>query len=211
MFLEGSGSDGSRLTLGSLCVPQPFLEGSCSGKGSKRRCNSALCGCAECVVEGKKFSKAWSTHRMRLNENFSKRSVGKTGCFEERGSTSVLGCAPCFQGFCGLKGPSVFHEGSADLISSFCGKLTVFRTKVATLLNDRETCSHFSQFIRYSSVVMPLLSQMSMDDSSWWLLDSGASATVLAERFATCYGVTKKSGGHNGDQFKAANGTAVNS
>ena len=57
--------------------------------------------------------------------------------------------------------------------------------------------SKFSQFVRYSSVVMPLLSQMSMDDSSWWLLDSGASATVLAERFATSYGV------------KAANGTAV--
>ena len=57
---------------------------------------------------------------------------------------------------------------------------------------------------------MPLLSQMSMDDSSWWLLDSGASATVLAEGFATCYGVSKKSGGHHGDQFKAANGTAVN-
>ena len=57
---------------------------------------------------------------------------------------------------------------------------------------------------------MPLLSQMSMDDSSWWLLDSGASATVLAERFATCYGVSKKLGNHHGDQFKAANGTAVN-
>ena len=30
-------------------------------------------------------------------------------------------------------------------------------------------------------MVMPLLPHMSMDDSSWWLLDSGASATVLAE------------------------------
>ena len=104
----------------------------------------------------------------------------------------------------------VSHGSSADLVSHFCGRLTVFRTRIATFLNDQETCSHFSQFVRYSSVVMPLLSQMSMDDSSWWLLDSGASATVLAERFATCYGVPKKSGGHNGDQFKAANGTAVN-
>ena len=73
LFLEGSGSDGSCLTLGSSrCSPQRFLEGSCSGKGSKRRCNSALCGCPECVVEGKKFSQAWSTHRMRLNEKSSK-------------------------------------------------------------------------------------------------------------------------------------------
>ena len=61
LFLEGSGSAGSRLTLGSLCDPQPFLEGSCSGKGSKKRCNSVLCGCPECVVEGKRFTQAWST------------------------------------------------------------------------------------------------------------------------------------------------------
>ena len=147
---------------------------------------------------------------MRLNEKFSKGSVGRPVSFENKGSTSVLGCATCFSRFCDLKGPDGFHGDSKDLISSFCGKLTVFRTKVATFLNDRETCSHFTQFLRYSSVVMPLLSQMSMDDSSWWLLDSGASATVLAERFATCYGVSKKSGGHNGDQFKAANSAAVN-
>ena len=169
-----------------------------------------MCGCSDCVVEDRKFSKAWSTHRMRLNEKSSKRFVKDSDDSETKGSTSVLGCSTCFSNFCNLKGPDGFHWDSRDLISSFCGKLTVFRTKVATFLNDRETCSHFSQFIRYSSVVMPLLSQMSMDDSSWWLLDSGASATVLAERFATCYGVTKKSGGHNGDQFKAANGTAVN-
>ena len=169
-----------------------------------------MCGCSDCVVEDRKFSKAWSTHRMRLNEKSSKRFVKDSDDSETKGSTSVLGCSTCFSNFCNLKGPDGFHGDSRDLISSFCGKLTVFRTKVATFLNDRETCSHFSQFIRYSSVVMPLLSQMSMDDSSWWLLDSGASATVLAERFATCYGVTKKSGGHNGDQFKAANGTAVN-
>ena len=130
--------------------------------------------------------------------------------FETKGSTSVLRCSTCFPSFCNLKGSNGFHGGSEDLISKFCGRLTVFKTKVATFLNDRETCSHFSQFVRYSSVVMPLLSQMSMDDSSWWLLDSGASATVLAERFATCYGVSKKLGNHHGDQFKAANGTAVN-
>ena len=207
LFLEGSGSDVSCLTLGSLCDPQPFLEGSCSGKGSKRRCDSVMCGCSDCVFEDRKFSRAWSTHRMRLNEESSKRFVKES---DEKGSTSVLGCSTCFSNFCNLKGPDGFHGDSRDLISSFCGKLTVFRTKVATFLNDRETCSHFSQFVRYSSVVMPLLSQMSMDDSSWWLLDSGASATVLAERFATCYGVSKKLGNHHGDQFKAANGTAVN-
>ena len=40
-------------------------------------------------------------------------------------------------------------------------------------------------------------------------MDSGA--TVLAARFAKCYGVPERdSNGHHGDQFKAANGTAVN-
>ena len=63
-----------------------------------------------------------------------------------------------------------------------------------TIVDHRDTCSHFSEFTKYSSAVMPLLSQMSMDDSSWWLLDSGASATGRAERFATCYGVSKKLG-----------------
>jgi len=115
----------------------------------------------------------------------------------------------CWSGFCCLKGPEGFCEGSGDLVSQFRGRLTVVKTKFGTFLNDCDTCSKFSQFVRYSSVVMPLLSQMSMDDSSWWLLDSGASATVLAERFATSYGVPRNSGGHQGDQFKAANGTAV--
>ena len=78
----------------------------------------------------------------------------------ETSSASVLGCSPCFPSFCNLKGPDGLYGDSKDLISSFCGKLTVFRTKGATFLNDRETCSHFSQFVRYSSVVMPLLSQM---------------------------------------------------
>ena len=210
LFLEGSGSDGSRLTLGSMCVPQPFLEGSCSDRGSKKERKSVLRGCPGCFDESRQFSRAWSTHRMRLNEKKSKE-LRKQGVDDQPRQNLFQKSSDCFPGFCGLKGPSGLHEGSADLVSQFCGRLTVFRTRVATFLNDHDTCSHFSQFVRYSSVVMPLLSQMSMDDSSWWLLDSGASATVLAERFATCYGIPKKSVGHNnGDQFKAANGTAVN-
>ena len=105
------------------------------------------------------------------------------------GMSSSSKVPTCWSGFCGLKGPEGFCEGSGDLVSQFRGRLTVFKTKFGTFLNDCDTCSKFSQFVRYSSVVMPLLCQMSMDDSSGWLLDSGASATVLAERFATSYGV----------------------
>lgn len=47
--MEGSGSDGS--------IPQPS-EGSCSGKGSgsKKRCNSVICGCEICVEKSGEFS-----------------------------------------------------------------------------------------------------------------------------------------------------------
>ena len=220
LFLEDSGLDEglpsvSELSHGSMhVVPQPFGQGSCSGRGSKKRCKSVICGCVECVEEGRRFSSAWSTHRMRIHERNSKGLVSGEKLVSgdgigNVGMSSSSKVSTCWSGFCGLKGPEGFCEGSGDLVSQFRGRLTVFKTKFGTFLNDCDTCSKFSQFVRYSSVVMPLLSQMSMDDSSWWLLDSGASATVLAERFATSYGVPRNSGGHQGHQFKAANGTAV--
>ena len=221
LFLEGSGSDGSCLTLGSTCsVPQPFLEGSGSEQGSQKGCKF-FCSCVSCEKVSKEFSKAWSTHRMRVNE---KKSKGAFVCKENLISKEEVVCkddlisvssVSCFEKFCGLKAPtglcSGFVSNSEALVSQFHGKMTIFKTRCSTFLNHPETCSPFSQFVRYSSVVMPLLSQMSMDDASWWLLDSGASATVLAERFAKCYGVPKEfSDNYHGDQFKAANGTAVN-
>ena len=55
----------------------------------------------------------------------------------------------------------------------------------------------------------PLMSQLCLDDATWWLLDSGASATVIAERYAKVYGVSAMCAGSGDDQFKAANGTPV--
>ncbi|MCV6574646.1 MAG: hypothetical protein OIF58_02830, partial [Cohaesibacter sp.] len=48
LFLEGqgSGSDGSEVLGSSRRAPQPFLEGSCSGRGSKKSCKSVLRGCS---------------------------------------------------------------------------------------------------------------------------------------------------------------------
>ena len=211
LFLEDLDSTGL-IPGSSRRAPQPFLEGSCSVRGSKTGCSSVLCGCSECVAKDSRFSRAWSNHRMQMNEKKSKGFVASETVLNEAVlHDSFSPKVPfCFSGLFGLKGPTDICESSEDLISQFRGKLTVFRTKVDTFLNHCETCSKFSQFARYSSVVMPLLSQMSLDDSSWWLLDSGASATVLAERFASCYGVSRNSGGHQGDKFKAANGTAVN-
>ena len=48
-----------------------------------------------------------------------------------------------------------------------------------------------------------------MDDSTWWLLDSGASTTVLAERFAKFYGVDTRDLPQDASQYRAANGTEV--
>ena len=199
-----------------------FVEGSGS-EGFEKKCRSVFCSCSECVLKDSSFSCAWSTHRMKLNEEKSKGSVLEESVLQDDFSHSTVlqdvceptSCFPtkvpsCLSGLYGLKGPTGFSGGSEDLVSQFHGKLTVFKTKFDTFLNHCDTCSKFSEFVRYSHVVMPLLSQMTMDDSSWWLLDSGASATVLAERFATAYGIRKNSGGHQGDKFKAANGTAVN-
>ena len=117
----------------------------------------------------------------------------------------------CLSGLCGLKGPVGFCEGSGDLVSQFRGRLTVFRTQVSTFLNDDcDSCSKFACLNRFSGILWPLLSQLSVDDASWWLLDSGASATVLAQRFAHLYGCSKTDVRDlDGSKFRAANGSIV--
>ena len=171
LFLEDSGLDEglpsvSELSHGSMhVVPQPFGQGSCSGRGSKKRCKSVICGCVECVEESRRFSSAWSTHRMRIHERNSKGLVSGEKLVSgdgigNVGMSSSSKVPTCWSGFCGLKGPEGFCEGSGDLVSQFRGRLTVFKTKFGTFLNDCDTCSKFSQFVRYSSVVMPLLSRM---------------------------------------------------
>ena len=64
-------------------------------------------------------------------------------------------------------------------------------------------------FRRHADVLFPLMSQLCLDDATWWLLDSGASATVLAERYAKVYGISSVGVKDGDDQFRAANGTPV--
>ena len=101
---------------------------------------------------------------------------------------------------------------SSDLISPIQQRVTLVRTRVPTFLNglDVHTVSKAAMFESMFDVVSPLLTQITMtDDSSmWWLLDSGASATVMASRFADMYGLNLNQL-RNGDVFKAANGSNV--
>ena len=118
----------------------------------------------------------------------------------------------CFQGlrsfFPGLRSSS--SEISTDqLLSPEVGRVSVFRVGISTFLNVCDTCSPMAVFRRHANVVFPLMSQLCLDDATWWLLDSGASATVIAERYAKVYGVSAMCVGSGDDQFKAANGTPV--
>ena len=62
---------------------------------------------------------------------------------------------------------------------------------------------------RVTSLVHPLLSQLSeLTDASWWLLDSGASTSVLAESNLTAFG-TQVTSEHMMDRYSAANGSQV--
>ena len=101
---------------------------------------------------------------------------------------------------------------SSDLISPIQQRVTLLRTNVPTFLNgqDVQTVSKAAVFESMFDVVSPLSTEISMtDDSSmWWLLDSGASATVMASRFADMYGLNL-SQRKTGDVFKAANGSNV--
>ena len=90
----------------------------------------------------------------------------------------------CFQGlkpFCpGLRG----FNSSADterVLSPVRRRVSVFRPMVSTFLNVCDTCSPMALFRRHADVLLPLMSQLCLDDATWWLLDSGASATVIAE------------------------------
>ena len=67
---------------------------------------------------------------------------------------------------------------------------------------QRELSTHLPQFC-------PLLTELSLsDDATWWLLDSGASVTVLAEAHVATYHVEVQPLG-DPSRFRAANGSVV--
>ena len=114
----------------------------------------------------------------------------------------------------GLKGPRCETEVNcgcfSGLISPLKSRVSYFRFSASSFLTcPRDTVSQMFQLRRYGPVLWPLLSELSIDDSTWWLLDSGASTTVLAERFAKLYGVSTHDLPQDASQYRAANGTEV--
>ena len=106
------------------------------------------------------------------------------------------------------------HESTCceGLLSTFSGKVTLLRTSVSTFLEDtHDTVSQMQQLGRFWSQIFPPLSEISAadDDGQWWLLDSGASSTVMASRFVEVYGGKLKPQS-DANRFRAANGSAVN-
>ena len=73
----------------------------------------------------------------------------------------------------------------------------------------QETVSHACQLHSFSPVLHPLLSEIMMGNESqhWWLLDSGAAATVMATSSRETYGAWVT--GAQNDRFRAANGSKV--
>ncbi len=95
-------------------------------------------------------------------------------------------------------------------MSSVGRRVSVFRSRVSTFLNVcGDTCSAMTLFRRHADVLFPLMSQLYLDDATLVLLDSGVSATVIAERYAKVYGIAPVGVSVGDDQFRAANGTPV--
>ena len=116
----------------------------------------------------------------------------------------------------GLRGEVL--EGEAEsLVSTFHGKVTCFvlprssheHSDPCHRLLVQDTISPKFQIFRFRETLFPLLSQLSESDSSWWLLDSGASTTVLSEKFANEYGVDVSKMFSKDSPYRAANGTPV--
>ena len=112
----------------------------------------------------------------------------------------------------GLQGVEVEGDAevSQDLISSNCHRIQLQTVGTSTFLNVHDTASHEFELHRYSPVLHPLLSEIMMGDESqhWWLLDSGAAATVMATASRETYGAWVVNS--QSDRFRAANGSKVN-
>ena len=104
-------------------------------------------------------------------------------------------------------------EDAAESLVSACARVQVFKPAVSTFLDLLATDTVRAPFLTHrlsvwSPLVALLLSQITYEDASWWLLDSGASATVLAESCMRAFGIDEPLvvGMPN---FKTANGGDV--
>ena len=123
--------------------------------------------------------------------------------------------------FCGLKcGDEVglgdssnletrfVNDPSRDLCATVPRKIVLVRAH--DWFDDHSEVSVEQQIEPYLKFLRPLLSQVADNtDASWWLLDSGASTSVLAESNLSAFrSVLQDSEGLGG--YRAANGSSVN-
>ena len=141
----------------------------------------------------------------------------------DMGCVLARGCDSCTHEpwFCGLKfGDEVglgdssnletrfVNDPSRDLRASVPRKIVLVRAH--DWFDDHSEVSVEQQIEPYLKFLRPLLSQVADNtDASWWLLDSGASTSVLAESNLSAFrSVLQDSEGLGG--YKAANGSSVN-
>ena len=153
------------------------------------------------------------THESGLSES----EVADMGCVLARS------CDSCTHEpwFCGLKfGDEVglgnsssletrfVNEPSRDLCATVPMKIVLVRAH--DWFDDHSEVSVEQQVEPYLKFLRPLLSQVADNtDASWWLLDSGASTSVLAESNLSAFrSVLQDSEGLGG--YRAANGSSVN-
>ena len=148
---------------------------------------------------------------------FSESEVADMGCVLTRS------CDSCTHEpwFCGLKfGNEVglgdsssletrfVNDPSRDLCASVPMKIVLVRAH--DWFDDHSEVSVEQQVEPYLKFLRPLLSQVADNtDASWWLLDSGASTSVLAESNLSAFrSVLQDSEGLGG--YRAGNGSSVN-
>ena len=141
----------------------------------------------------------------------------------DMGCVLARGCDSCTHEpwFCGLKcGDEVGLGDSSSLETRFVNDpsrdlcatvpMKVVLVRAHDWFDDHSEVSVEQQIEPYLKFLRPLLSQVADNtDASWWLLDSGASTSVLAESNLSAFrSVLQDSEGLG--SYKAANGSSVN-
>ena len=111
------------------------------------------------------------------------------------------------------------HEGMSDksldvdvseLLSPEPRRFCWLRPQCSTCLSHPDTLDGSVEFSMYADHVCPILSELSCaSDAGWWLLDSGAAVTVVAESHFPLFQAELHQS-LDVDRFRAANGSKVN-
>ena len=96
---------------------------------------------------------------------------------------------------------------SEALLSPVHARVQLVRTRLSTFLNVDDTISQDQQFVQFSRFCNLLLSEMHVneDDGTWWLLDSGASTTVMSAKHLNLYKARREET-YDCSLYRAANG-----